>query len=145
VVCPQLLKTLPSRLRQLEFAMTDLRLHQEFDAGKADHHTQIHTQVRALTAVVPVPEWNRFMNGFGHLFAGGYAAGYYSYLWAELLSADAFSRFEEEGIFNPSTGQAWVKEVLARGGSRDALESFVAFRGREPEIGPMLRSYGIED
>jgi len=101
-------------------------------------------RARARTAVVPTPEWNRFINGFGHLFAGGYAAGYYSYLWAELLSADAFSRFEEEGIFNRITGESLRDEILSMGGSRDAIESFVAFRGRQPEIGPMLRAYGIE-
>ena len=131
-------------VRQLEFAITDLHLHQQFEADKTNHQASIHAEVRARTAVVPTPEWNRFINGFGHLFAGGYAAGYYSYLWAELLSADAFSRFEEEGIFNRATGTALLDEVLSRGGSRDALESFVAFRGREPEIGPMLRSYGID-
>jgi len=131
-------------VRQLEFAITDLHLHQEFDPEKTNHQAIIHARVRAQTAVIPTPEWNRPINSFGHLFAGGYAAGYYSYLWAELLSADAFSRFEEEGIFNRSTGADFIDEVLARGGSRDALDSFVAFRGREPEIGPMLRSYGIE-
>lgn len=132
-------------VRQLELGITDLCLHQEFDADIANHQASIQAQVRARTAVVPTPDWNRFINGFGHLFAGGYAAGYYSYLWAELLSADAFSRFEQEGIFNRSTGGALQAEILSRGGSRDALESFVAFRGREPEIGPMLRSYGIEE
>jgi oligopeptidase A len=132
-------------LRQLEFGITDLRLHQEFDPAQEDQVATIHGQVREQTALLPVPEWNRFINGFGHLFAGGYAAGYYSYLWAEQLSADAFSRFEEEGIFNRKTGEALRDEILARGGSRDAIESFTAFRGREPEIGPLLRSYGIED
>jgi oligopeptidase A len=95
-------------------------------------------------AVVQVPSWNRFLNGFSHLFAGGYGAGYYSYLWAEQLAADAFSRFEEEGVFNPRTGRSFRQEVLEVGGSRDAIDSFRAFRGRDPEIAPLLRSYGID-
>ena len=131
-------------VRQLEFGITDFRLHLEFDPQQADHQTRIHAEVSASTAVLPAPDWTRFLNSFGHLFAGGYAAGYYSYLWAEQLSADAFSRFEQDGIFNRKTGAALEDEILARGGSRDALDSFVAFRGREPEIGPLLRSYGIE-
>ena len=100
-------------------------------------------KVREDIAVVQSPEFNRFPNGFSHIFAGGYAAGYYSYKWAEVLSADAFSRFEEEGIFNAETGRAFLREVLEMGGSRDAMATFRAFRGREPDIEPLLRQSGI--
>jgi oligopeptidase A len=93
--------------------------------------------------VVKAPSFNRFQNGFSHIFAGGYAAGYYSYKWAEVLSSDAFSRFEEEGIFNTQTGQAFRQNILEAGGSKDAMELFVAFRGREPSIDPLLRHSGI--
>ena len=93
--------------------------------------------------MVTPPDWNRFPHGFSHIFAGGYAAGYYSYKWAEVLSADAFSRFEEQGIFSQEAGQAFLEEVLEQGGSKDAMELFVAFRGREPQIEPLLRHSGI--
>ena len=89
------------------------------------------------------PEYNRFANSFSHIFAGGYAAGYYSYKWAEVLSADAFSLFQEKGIFNPVVGNKWLDEVLSRGGSRPAMESFVAFRGRKPSVDALLRQYGL--
>ena len=89
------------------------------------------------------PPWNRFQNSFSHIFGGGYAAGYYSYKWAEVLSADAFSKFEEEGIFNKETGASFQKNILEMGGARDAMDSFVAFRGREPDIEPLLRHCGI--
>ena len=100
-------------------------------------------EVRREVAVVIPPTFNRFQHSFSHIFAGGYAAGYYSYKWAEVLSADAFSRFEEEGIFNPETGRAFRTHILEAGGSRDAMELFVAFRGREPMIEPLLRHSGI--
>lgn len=90
-----------------------------------------------------LPEYSRFAQSFAHIFAGGYSAGYYSYKWAEVLSADAFSAFEEEGLFNPATGKRWVEEVLSRGSSRDAIENFRAFRGRDPSIEPLLRHSGI--
>jgi oligopeptidase A len=99
--------------------------------------------VRSEVAVIHPPAWQRFANGFTHVFAGGYAAGYYSYLWAEVLSADAFARFEAEGITHADTGRAFRNEVLAVGGSRPALASFVAFRGREPDPAALLRSYGL--
>ena len=99
--------------------------------------------VRDEVAVLQPPTWNRFQNSFSHIFAGGYAAGYYSYKWAEVLSADAYSRFEEEGIFNAQTGADFLREVLEAGGSRDALTTFQAFRGREPDIQPLLRHAGI--
>ena len=94
-------------------------------------------------AVIQPPAWHRFPHSFTHIFAGGYAAGYYSYLWAEVLSADAFAAFEEAGLFDHATGQRYRREILAVGGSRPALESFVAFRGREPEPEALLRSYGL--
>ena len=92
--------------------------------------------------IIP-PEFNRFQNGFSHIFAGGYAAGYYSYKWAEVLSADAFSRFEESGIFNAETGQSFRSNILEMGGSKEPMELFVAFRGREPNIDALLRHSGI--
>ena len=93
--------------------------------------------------VIP-PEFNRFQNSFGHIFAGGYAAGYYSYKWAEVLSSDAFSRFEEEGIFNQQVGQDFLNNILEKGGSKEPMELFVAFRGREPKVDALLRHSGIE-
>jgi oligopeptidase A len=99
--------------------------------------------VRQEVAVMAPPVFNRFQNAFSHIFAGGYAAGYYSYKWAEVLSADAFSRFEEEGIFNPDTGAAFRTDILEAGGSQDPMALFVAFRGRKPSIQPLLRHSGI--
>ena len=130
-------------VRQLEFALFDFRLHAEYDPNQGARVLEIWHQVREQVAVVPVPAFNRFPNAFSHIFAGGYAAGYYSYKWAELLSADAFSRFEEEGIFNRGTGQDFLHAVLEVGGSRDAMQNFVAFRGREPDVGALLRHSGI--
>ena len=100
-------------------------------------------QVRARVAVYLVPEYNRFPSQFMHIFAGGYAAGYYSYKWAEVLSSDAYGAFEEGGVLNPEVGARFRKEVLAAGGSRPALESFVAFRGRKPQIDALLRHNGM--
>jgi len=99
--------------------------------------------IRKQVSVVPVPEWNRFLNSFSHIFGGGYAAGYYSYLWAEQLAADAWGRFLAEGTLEPGTGGALRKEILSVGASRPAMESFIAFRGRPPEPGPLLESYGL--
>jgi oligopeptidase A len=99
--------------------------------------------VRREVAVVPVPEWNRFPNSFGHIFAGGYAAGYYSYKWAEVLAADAFSAFEEHGVFDRPTAQRFYDSILSRGGSRDALEAFIEFRGRRPDVRALLKQSGI--
>lgn len=99
--------------------------------------------MRKEVSVLIPPHWHRFPHAFTHIFAGGYGAGYYSYLWAEVLSADAFERFEQEGVFNRAVGEAWRKAVLAVGGSRPALESFVEFRGREPSPDALLRSYGV--
>ena len=100
--------------------------------------------MRENISVIPVPEFNRFQHSFSHIFAGGYSAGYYSYKWAEVLSADAFSRFEEEGIFNKETGQSFFNEILSRGGELDAAEMFKNFRGREPKVDALLRHCGIK-
>lgn len=130
-------------VRQLEFSLFDFRLHQESGSDTFDSVQSLLDEVRSEISVIPTPGFNRFQNGFSHIFAGGYAAGYYSYKWAEVLSADAFSRFEEEGIFNADTGAAFQKEVLEVGGSREPMEAFVAFRGREPSTEPLLRHSGI--
>jgi oligopeptidase A len=130
-------------LRQVEFALFDFRLHAEYDPAKGARIAQILAEVRAEVAVIRIPEWNRYPNSFGHIFAGGYAAGYYSYKWAEVLSADAFAAFEETGIYDRATAGRFVDAILARGGSRDALDAFVAFRGRKPDIRPLLRQHGI--
>ena len=132
-------------LRQIEFALFDLRLHQRTDVSSADQIQTILDQVRDQVSVVATPAFNRFQNGFSHIFAGGYAAGYYSYKWAEVLSADAFAAFEEKGLFNPETGQRFLHCILEQGGSRPALESFRCFRGREPEIDALLRHSGINE
>jgi oligopeptidase A len=100
-------------------------------------------EVRREVAVVRPPAFNRFAHGFQHIFSGGYAAGYYSYKWAEVLSADAFGAFEEHGIFDPATARRFLHAILERGGSRDAMEAFVEFRGRRPEIAPLLRQVGL--
>ncbi|WP_421187141.1 oligopeptidase A [Aeromonas enteropelogenes] len=130
-------------LRQLEFALFDFRLHQEFDPAKPDQLPALLDEVRSQVAVMTPPAFNRFQHSFSHIFAGGYAAGYYSYKWAEVLSADAFSRFEEEGIFNPVTGQSFLRHILEKGGSKEPMELFKAFRGREPRVDALLRHSGI--
>ena len=130
-------------LRQIEFSLFDLLMHQQADITSAAQIQQILDQVRGDIAVVKTPEINCFQNGFSHIFAGGYAAGYYSYKWAEVLSADAFAAFEEEGIFNPETGNRFLQCVLEQGGSRPAMDSFRCFRGREPDIDALLRHSGI--
>ena len=128
-------------LRQIEFALFDFRLHAEY--GAAIDVQKLLNNVRAQVSVVQAPSYNRFQNSFSHIFAGGYAAGYYSYKWAELLSADAFSRFEEEGIFNPDTGTSFKQCILERGGAVEMMESFRDFRGRDPDIEPLLRHSGL--
>jgi oligopeptidase A len=129
-------------VRQLEFALFDLRIHSERPSEIAAI-MQILAQVREAIAVVPAPEFNRFAHSFQHIFAGGYAAGYYSYKWAEVLAADAFSAFEERGIFNAEVSKRFLTSILERGGSRDAMEAFVEFRGRKPEIEPLLKQLGL--
>lgn len=130
-------------LRQLEFSMFDFTLHTQYDPEAGPRVLETLADVKKRVAVLPSVEWNRFPHGFGHIFAGGYSAGYYSYLWAEVLSSDAFSRFEEEGIFNQETGQSFLENILERGGSEEPMELFKRFRGREPEIDALLRHAGI--
>jgi oligopeptidase A len=132
-------------VRQLEFSIFDLRLHHEIKAPSATEVQALLDAVRDAVSVVPRAAFNRFQNGFGHVFAGGYAAGYYSYKWAEVLSADAWSAFEEAGIFDPETGRRFRTEILEQGGARDAAELFRAFRGREPSVKPLLRHTGIRE
>ncbi len=131
-------------LRQLEFGLFDFRLHSEFDPAQGAQILPTLAEVKRLVAVVPSPSWGRFPHAFSHIFAGGYAAGYYSYLWAEVLSADAFSRFEEEGIFNPITGRSFLDNILSQGGSDEPMTLFKNFRGRAPQLDAMLRHYGIK-
>jgi oligopeptidase A len=128
-------------LRQLEFGLFDFRLHAEPE--RAADVIGLLQEVRREVAVLHPPAWNRMPMSFTHIFGGGYAAGYYSYLWAEVLSADAFEAFRAAGVFDRETGERYRREILARGGSRPAMQSFTAFRGREPEIGPLLESYGL--
>ncbi|HLD10019.1 MAG TPA: M3 family metallopeptidase, partial [Methylophilaceae bacterium] len=130
-------------VRQIEFSLFDMRLHGEFDPNGKQSALDLIEQVRDEVAVVRPPKWNRFPNNFSHIFAGGYAAGYYSYKWAEVLSADAYSLFEETGVLSQETGRRFWNEILAQGGSRPALESFIAFRGREPNIDALLRHSGM--
>jgi oligopeptidase A len=130
-------------VRQLEFSLFDLHLHYDFDPAGAMTPLQLLDQVRSRVTVVLPPPYNRFPNNFSHIFAGGYAAGYYSYKWAEVLSADAYSLFEEHGVLDPETGKRFWNEILGVGGSRPAIESFVAFRGREPKIDALLRHSGM--
>ena len=132
-------------VRQLEFAIFDFRLHREYDSARGARIHDILEEVRHNVAVIQPPAYNRFENGFTHIFSGGYAAGYYSYKWAEVLSADAFSAFEETGIFNRDTGNKFLSSVLEQGGSREPLELFVEFRGREPTIDALLRHCGLAE
>jgi oligopeptidase A len=130
-------------VRQIEFSLFDMRLHGDFDPNGDLTALDIVEQVRDEVAVLRPPGWNRFPNSFSHIFAGGYAAGYYSYKWAEVLSADAYSLFEELGILSEEAGGRFKAEVLAKGGSRPAMESFVAFRGRQPSMDALLRHSGM--
>ena len=130
-------------LRQIEFALFDLELHTEFDPeGSEDVHARLEA-VRERVALFRPPAYDRFECGFSHIFAGGYAAGYYSYKWAEVLAADAFSRFEEEGIFSPEAGLAFKHHILERGGSEELMRLYVAFRGRQPTAEALLRHSGL--
>ncbi len=130
-------------LRQLEFALFDLRVHLEYGQANFTGVQDLLDQVRNQVAVLAPPRFNRFQHSFSHIFAGGYAAGYYSYKWAEVLSADAFAAFGEKGIFDRVTGQRFLTEILQRGGSQDAMTLFKNFRGREPEINALLKQSGI--
>jgi len=130
-------------VRQLEFALFDLRIHSEFVPGGPSRIMDILQEVRSQVAVVEPPAFNRFPHSFQHIFSGGYAAGYYSYKWAEVLAADAFSAFEEGGIFNRAVSSKFLSAILEQGGSRDAMEAFVEFRGRKPVIEPLLKQLGL--
>ncbi len=130
-------------VRQLEFALFDFRLHAEYDPQRGGRIYEILDEVRDQVAVIRPPDFNRFAHGFSHIFAGGYAAGYYSYKWAEVLSADAFSLFEEKGVFDADTGRSFLENILERGGSEDAMVLYVRFRGREPNTDALLRHCGI--
>ena len=130
-------------VRQVEFSLFDITLHSAFDPNGSKTPLQLIEEIRDQVAVVRPPKWNRFPNNFSHIFAGGYAAGYYSYKWAEVLSADAYSLFEEHGGLSKEAGQKFWQEILSKGGSRPAMESFVAFRGREPNIDALLRHNGM--
>ena len=130
-------------VRQLEFSLFDMRLHSTFSPDSSKSVQQVLDEVRAEVAVVIPPAFSRFQNGFSHIFAGGYAAGYYSYKWAEVLSADAFSKFEENGVFDRATGLQFLRNILEQGGSREPMELFVQFRGRAPKIDALLRHSGL--
>ncbi|WP_423185247.1 oligopeptidase A [Alishewanella sp. d11] len=130
-------------VRQLEFALFDMQLHARYNPAEGARVQQVLDEVRSEVSVIIPPRFNRFQHSFSHIFAGGYAAGYYSYLWAEVLSADAFSRFEEEGVFNAKTGQDFLHWILERGGSAEPMELFKGFRGREPSNEALLRHMGI--
>jgi oligopeptidase A len=130
-------------VRQLEFALFDLRLHRDYDMTRGPRVYETLDGVRDEVSVMRPPAWHRFPHSFSHIFAGGYAAGYYSYKWAEVLSADAFAAFEEEGLFNPAVSRRFRDTVLAQGGSKPAMDIFVEFRGRKPELGPLLKQTGL--
>lgn len=131
-------------LRQVEFSLFDFRLHAEFDPANPIDPLDLLQQVRNEVAVIQPPAFNRFPHSFSHIFAGGYAAGYYSYKWAEVLAADAFSLFEEKGIFDADAGRAFRENILEKGGSQEPMELFVAFRGREPQVDALLAQNGIQ-
>jgi oligopeptidase A len=130
-------------VRQLEFGLFDFRVHAEYSPERGARIAETLAEVRDEVAVVRPPAFNRFPQSFQHVFSGGYAAGYYSYKWAEVLSADAFGAFEEQGVFDVATARRFLHAILERGGSRDAMEAFVEFRGRKPEIEPLLRQMGL--
>ena len=130
-------------LRQTEYSLFDMRLHVENKGADRDSLLKLLAEVRSEVTLLSPPAYNRMPWSFAHIFGGGYAAGYYSYKWAEVLSADAFGRFEEEGVLSPVVGSAFRKEVLGRGGSRDAMTNFVAFRGRPPTVDALLRHNGM--
>jgi oligopeptidase A len=132
-------------VRQLEFALFDFRLHKEYDPATGGRVYAVLDAVRQQVAAVIPPSFNRFPHSFSHIFAGGYAAGYYSYKWAEVLSSDAYSLFEERGVLDPATGKAFLENILEQGGGRDAMTSFVAFRGREPTLDALLRHSGMTE
>ena len=129
--------------RQLEFALFDFRIHADYDPEMGAQTMDVLAQVRGEVALLDYPDYNRFPMSFSHIFAGGYAAGYYSYKWAEVLAADAFSAFEESGLFDLPTAARFREEILEVGGSRDIMDAFIAFRGRKPQLDALLRHSGI--
>ncbi len=130
-------------LRQIEFSLFDILLHSEYEHDSSETVQDVLNRVRDEVAVLRPPACNKFQNSFSHIFAGGYAAGYYSYKWAEVLSADVYAAFEEEGVLNADTAQRFRKHILSVGGSRDIMEAFIAFRGRKPEVDALLRHCGL--
>ena len=131
-------------LRQLELGLFDLRLHAEYTPDNSVSALQMLAEVRDEVSMLRHPDYNRLPHAFSHIFAGGYAAGYYSYKWAEVLAADAFSAFQEAGIFDAATATRFRQEILEIGGSRDIMQAYVAFRGRKPTIDALLRQDGIQ-
>jgi len=132
-----------SAVRQLEFALFDFRLHAGYEPARGGRVAEVLDEVRREVAVIRFPEFNRFAHAFMHVFSGGYAAGYYSYKWAEVLAADAFAAFEDTGVFDATVALRFLDSILSRGGSRDVMEAFVEFRGRRPDVAPLLRKDGI--
>jgi oligopeptidase A len=130
-------------VRQVELALFDFRLHAEYQPGRGGRVYETLDEVRREVAVIRPPEFNRFAHAFMHIFSGGYAAGYYSYKWAEVLAADAFSAFEDTGVFDATVALRFLESILSRGGSRDVMEAFTEFRGRRPEVAPLLRRDGL--
>jgi len=130
-------------LRQIEFALYDFTMHAAFDPAVGARTLDLLRAIRDEVSLVRHPDYNRFPMSFTHIFSGGYAAGYYSYKWAEVLAADAFLAFEEAGLFDPATAQRFRQEILEIGGSRDVMEAFVAFRGRKPKLDALLKYSGI--
>jgi oligopeptidase A len=130
-------------VRQLEFSLFDFKIHQFYDPAKGGQIYQTLNQIRDKVAVLKAPDFSRFAHSFSHIFAGGYAAGYYSYKWAEVLSCDAYSLFEEKGIFDQASGESFLHNILEKGGSEEAMQLFIDFRGREPKIDALLRHNGI--
>ncbi len=132
-------------LRQIEFALFDIEIHASYDPSKGSLALDTLEKVRKQVSIIDYPEFNRFPNSFSHIFAGGYAAGYYSYKWAEVMAADAFSAFEEKGIFNQNLADKFRQEILEKGGSKDFMECYKSFRGREPNIDALLKQSGMLD
>ena len=130
-------------LRQIEFALFDFRIHANYDPSEGGRTLTVLEEVRKDVALINYPSCNRSPHSFAHIFAGGYAAGYYSYKWAEVLAADAFAAFEESGIFDKVTAARFRKEILEVGGSRDIMEAYIAFRGRKPTLDALLHQSGI--
>ena len=131
-------------LRQIEFSLFDLRLHAEYEPDSGSEMLPLMETIRSQIGIIEQPEFNRFPNSFSHIFGGGYAAGYYSYKWAEVLAADAWSAFEDQGIFSAELARKFRQEILEIGGTEKIADAFKAFRGRAPEIQPLLRQAGIE-